>query len=54
MHFQHAKSLSDASVRLKVLYMKRHNTEPNLIIRYLSHSIPHSPLHAHTHTHTHT
>ena len=52
MHFQHAKSLNDACVRLKVLYMKHHNnTEPNLIMRYLSHAIPCSPLHAHTHTH---
>ena len=40
---------------LKALYMKHdNNTQPNLIMCYISHSFPPPPLHPHTHTHTHT
>ena len=62
MHFQYAESLyENTCMRLKVLSMKHYNnTQPNLIMHYISHSIPHSPplphtyTHTHTHTHTHT
>ena len=37
------------TVRHKVLYMKHNNnTQPNLIMHYISHSSPPSPLHPHT------
>ena len=44
-------------VRLKALHTKHYNnTQPNLIMHYISRSIPPPPLHPHmcTHTHTHT
>ena len=58
MHFWCAESLCGyACVMLKALYMKHdNNTQPNLIMRYISHSFPPPPLHPppppHTHTHT--
>ena len=30
-----------------MLYMKHYNTQPNLIMHYITHSIPPSPLHPH-------
>ena len=44
-------------IRRNILYMKHYNnTQPNLIIHYISHSIPSLPCshtRAHTHTHIH-
>ena len=53
MHFHCTESLYDNTcVRLKVLYMKHYNnTQPNWIMHYPSHSIPHShPSPTQTHT----
>ena len=42
------------SGRLNARYMNHcDNTQPNLIMHYISHSIPPSPLHPHTRTHAH-
>ena len=41
-------------VRLKALHMKHYNkTQPNLIMHYISHSIPPFSLHPHMRTHPH-
>ena len=36
-------------VRLKELYMKQDNTQPNLMMYYIFHSVPPPPLHPHSH-----
>ena len=47
--------LCGTCVKLEVLHVKHcNNAQPNLIMRCISRSVPHSHQHARAHTHTHT
>ena len=57
MYFKCTESLCEYTcVMSKALYIKHYNTQPNLTMQYVSHSIPsllciHTQAHTHTHTH---